>query len=207
MVLVPEDAARSLLLLPPGRATDIAVQSARDEENDALVPEIASALDEPVRVVTRAQMLGAYRVQSGRTGTLAFAMLAPAILGLLLLVAATASGGASARADVGKLKMIGWSSGEVARLHVLEVGIVGIVAVGLALSAAYAGLFVFGGASVASTVLGWKTEAPFLLLSTEGAALSLLVIGAAVLVPCLVAAVVPAVRLARTDPVELTEAP
>jgi hypothetical protein len=207
IVFVPKDAALALLLMRPGAATDIAVESARDEENDALVSEIAKTVQVPVRVTTRAQMLGAYRVQTGRTGTVAFVMLVPAILGLILLVGATASGGTTARADVGKLKLMGWSSGDVARLHVTEVGMVSLVAVGLGLSVAYAGLFLFGGSSVAGTVLGWKTELPYLLLSTEGAALSLLVIGASVLVPCLVAALVPAFRLARTDPAELAEAP
>ena len=206
VVLVPADTARALLLLPPEKATDIAVESARDEENDALVPEIAAAVSEPLRVVTRAEMLGAYRVQSGQRATLAFLTLTPSVLALLLIVALTASGGASARSDVGKLKLMGWTSGEVARLHLTEMSLVASLAVGLGLTAAYAGLFLLGGVTVTTVLLGWSSN-PHLALSTEGAALALLLTGASVLVPCLVAALVPAFRLARVDPIELTESP
>jgi ABC-type lipoprotein release transport system permease subunit len=207
VALAPVDVVRALLLIPAHRATDIAVESARDEENDALVVEIAEALKEPVRVVTRAQMLGSYRVQAGQRATLAFVLIAPAILALLLLVGITASGGPTARADVGKLKLIGWTSGDVARLHVLEVSLVGVLAVGLGTVAAYAGLFLLGGSTVTTTLLGWRSSTPHLVLSTEGAALSMVVVAASVLLPCVVAALLPAFRLARVDPMELTEAP
>lgn len=207
VVFLPVEEARVLLLLPGQRATDIAVESARDQENDALVLEIAEALNEPVRVVTRAQMLGAYRVQAGQRATLVFILIAPALLALLLLVGVTASGGPNARADVGKLKLIGWTSGDVARLHVLEVSLVGGLAVGLGIVGAYAGLFLLGGSTVTTTLLGWRTSTPHLMLSTEGAALSMLVVAASVLLPCVVAAVLPALRLARVDPMELTETP
>ncbi len=204
VVLVPPEVARSLLLLPPGRATDLAVRTARDEENDVLVPEIAEAMPHPVRVTTRAEMLGAYRVQLGRRGSLAFVALLPALLSLVLIVAAAVSGGPRTRAEVGKLKMIGWTTHDVARLHLTEMGVVGSVAVGTGLAAAYAGLFVFGGGSVATTVLGWESVQPSLRLSTEGAALSMIVIAASIIVPCLAASLVPALRLARTDPAVLT---
>ena len=207
LVLVPVDTARSLLLLPPNTATDIAVQSARDEENEALVGEIADALAFPVRVTTRAEMLGSYRTQTGRAGSIAFLMLLPALLGLVLVVAVTAAGGASTRIEVGKLKLLGWTSGDVARLHSLEVGLVAGAAVALGLCAAYAGLFLLGGASVVTPVFGWTDSQPHLLFSTEGAVLSLLVIGACVFIPCLVAALVPSFRLARSDPAELVEGP
>lgn len=207
VVLVPVDTARSLLLLPPKGATDIAVQSARDEENEVLVTEIAGALDFPVRVTTRAEMLGAYRTQSGRTGSIAFVMLIPSMLGLVLVVATAAAGGASARVDVGKLKLLGWTSGDVARLHALEVGLVSTVAIAVGLSAAYAGLLLLGGASVVAPVFGWRGTQPHLMLSTEGAALSLLVIAACIFVPCMVAALVPSFRLARSDPADLVEGP
>ncbi len=207
LTLVPSEVARTLLLLPDGKATDIAVESVRDEENDALVIEIGKTLDTPVRVTTRAQMLGAYRVQTARSGTFAFASLLPALLGLLLLIWVTSTGGVSARSDVGKLKLMGWSSGEVALLHITETGLVGIVSVGIGLVFAYLGLFVFGGVSVATTVLGWSNQPPHLVLSTEGAALSMLVVGACVLLPCLAAVLFPAWRLARVDPIELVEGP
>ncbi len=206
VVFVPADTARALLLLPPDKATDIAVDSARDEENDALVREIAVAVSAPLRVVTRAEMLGAYQVQSGQRATLAFLSLTPSVLALLLIVALTASGGASARSDVGKLKLMGWTSGEVARLHLAEMSFVAIVAVGMGLTVSYTGLFPLGGVTVTAVLLGWSSN-PHLALSTEGAALALLLTGASVLLPCLVAALVPAFRLARVDPIELTESP
>lgn len=207
LVLLHATDARTLLLIPGGSATDIAIESARDEENDALVTEIARVIDHPVRVTTRAQMLGAYRSQLGRAGTLSFIVLVPSILGLLLLAGITASGGDHARADVGKLKLVGWTTGEVVTLHAIEMGFVAFVSVGIGLTTAYAGLFGLDGVTIVTTLLGWEANGPALVLSTEGAIVTMLIIGASVLLPCLVAAAIPSLRLSSTDPLELVEAP
>ena len=205
VVLVPTTTARKLLLLGDGMATDLAIDTARDEENDALAREVAAVLGYPVRVTTRAQMLGAYRTQLSDRGGLGWMMLGPALLAVVLLILAAASGGPGARHDVGKLKLIGWSTGEVARLHVTQMGVVGFVGVGLGLIGAYVGVHVAGGTSILAPLLGFSEGPSQLVLDTEGAILVLVVVGACALLPCMIAALVPAFRLAREDPTNLLE--
>jgi predicted lysophospholipase L1 biosynthesis ABC-type transport system permease subunit len=196
-----------LLLLGDEMATDLAIDTARDEENEVLVREVAAVLEYPTRVTTRAQMLGAYRTQLSERGGLGLVMLAPALMAVVLLVLAAASGGPGARHDVGKLKLIGWSTGDVVRLHGTQMGLVGFAAVGLGLIAAYVGVHVAGGSSVVAPLLGIRDAPPRLVLDTEGAVLALVVVGACVLLPCMIAALVPAMRLAREDPTNLLEDP
>lgn len=88
-----EQLARSALLIPSGSATDIAVQSARPEEDEALVREIAQAVQHPVRVVTRAQMRGAWQTRAGSRGTVRMIALLPALLAVVLLAGSLSRGG------------------------------------------------------------------------------------------------------------------
>ncbi|MBI5548073.1 MAG: hypothetical protein HY901_29690 [Deltaproteobacteria bacterium] len=207
LVVVPAGVARRLLLLPEATATDIAVTSVRAEEDDALVGEIARALGYPVRVTTRAQMRGAFRSFTGERGGLWLLLALPAILALALIVGQIASGGAGARLEAGRLKLLGWTTWDVARLHLAEALIPGGLAAATGLAAAYVGVFALGGGPAAALLLGFQRVAPSLALSTEGALLALLQVGAVVLAPCAVAALIPAARLARSDPADLLEAP
>jgi len=207
LVIVPEGIARTLLLLPEGRATDLAVTSVRSEEDEALVTEIARALGYPVRVTTRAQMRGAFRSLTAQRGGLWLLFALPAILGLALVVGQVASGGPAARLEAGKLKLLGWTTWDVARLHLVEALVPAGLASALGLALSYTGVFGFGGGPAAALLLGFERIAPGIGLATEGAVLALAQVGAVVLLPCVLAALLPAARLAREDPADLLEAP
>jgi ABC-type lipoprotein release transport system permease subunit len=207
IVFVAPAVAQRLLLLESVDATDIAVDSVRDEENDALVRAIAEQLPRPVRVTTRAQMRGAWLTQAQRRTGLGLVAMAPSILALVLVVAVTAAGGEDDRRRVGKLKLVGWTTSSVARLYLLRMGLVAGAAVALGLSCAYLLVFPFGLGQPVLLALGWDAVTPHLLLDAQGAAASLLWVGAFALAPCLVAAVIPVYSVARTDPAELLEAP
>lgn len=205
-VMVSPSSARKLLMLGEGQATDIAIDTTREQENDALAREIGAASAVPLRVVTRAQLVQAYGAQRGQRAGLLVAMLVPAALALALLVAGIVAAGDSARRDVGKLKLVGWSTGQIALLHWAEVGLPATMGATVGLATAYAQVFLLGGGQWLSLALGWGASAPALWLDTEGAVLAMIQVGALVLVPCTVAALLPAWWLARTDPIELVEA-
>ena len=206
-VQVSLQAARGLLLLNDGDVTDFAVDTARSEENDAIAGEVAAAVAHPARAVTRAQMRGAYLAQAGQRGGVTFLVIVPSILALALIVAGVASGEAGARRDVGKLKLLGWTTRNVATLHLLEVGLVAFAGAGAGLVSAYAQVFLLGAGPLIALLLGWSDAPPNLTLDPTGTVLALLQIAALVFVPCAVAAIVPSWRLARTDPADLLEGP
>jgi hypothetical protein len=207
LVLVSVAAARRLLLLHEGDATDVAVRAVHPQEEEALAREIPAGAPWPLRVVTRKQLDGAYMAQLGQRMGLTTMTLVPSILALALLVAGIAAGGDKARREVGKLKLLGWSTGQVAMLHVLEVAVPAGAGAFAGLALGYAQLFVFGGGNLTAAVLGWGDIAPHFWLDSTGAALAMVQIAALVLAPCGVAAAVPSWRLAHADPVQLIEAP
>lgn len=207
LVIVPMAVARRFLLLPEPLATDLAVASVRQEEDEALVPEIARALGRPVRVSTRAQMAKAFHALSSQRSGLWLLLALPTLLGLALVVAAVATGGPDARVEAGRLKLLGWTTWDVARLHLVGALAPAAAAAALALSASYAGIFLFGGGPAAALLLGFDDLAPSLSLTPEGALLVLAEVAGLVLAPCAFAALLPAVRLARADPSELLESP
>ncbi len=207
MVLVSMAAARRLLLLGDDDATDVAIRAVQPQEEEALAREVAADAPWPLRVVTRKQLDGAYMAQLGQRGGLTTMTLVPSILALALLVAGIAAGGDKARREVGKLKLLGWSTGQIATLHLLEVAVPAGAGTFAGVALGYAQLFVFGGGSLTATVLGWEGTAPHLWLDSTGAALTMVQVAALVLAPCGVAAAVPSWRLAHADPIELIEAP
>lgn len=205
VLLAPEDVVRRLLLLPEGRATDLAIDSVRPEEDDVLVQEVVTSLDYPVRVGTRSTMRSAYQAQLGQRGGLAALLLLPSLLAVALVVGLVAAGGPEARAEVGKLKLLGFTTFDVVRLFLAETAVVAFVAVGLGLVFAWAAVFVAGGAPVVSLLAGWGPAAPLLRLDGTGATLVLAELSALLLGPVLLAAAVPAIRLGQTDPASLLE--
>jgi ABC-type lipoprotein release transport system permease subunit len=207
VVYAPASLARRALLLDSSHATDVAVESIRPEEDDALVREIAARLGYPVRVVTRAQMRGAWQTRAGMTGTIRLLALSPALLTVLLLAVSLAMGGPESRQDAGKLKLAGWQTRHVAWLFALQSMSVCTASVGIGLVIAYVLVIPLGAGPLLGPFFGWTASLPQLTLDAGGAVQVLLLVGGIMMVPILGASFLPAWRVARIDPAELLEAP
>jgi len=203
----PAPLASRALLLDSDHATDIAVESVRPEEDDALVRDLAAGLGYPVRVVTRAQMRGVWQTRAGMRGTLRLMALTPALLTVLLLAAALAMGGSESRRDAGKLKLAGWQTRDVAWLFALQSMSICTASVGLGLVVAYVLVIPLGAGPLLGPLFGWTTSTPHLILDAGGAVQVLLLVGGIMMVPILGASLLPAWRAARIDPADLLEAP
>lgn len=205
VVLVDEEAARWLLGIPEGHATDLALEVFHEEEADALRAALSHELPFPARVMTRADLRGVHGEVLGRRGTLAGIAAVPAGLALLLLVVATAREGVGRRREVGLLKTLGWTTGDVVRLHMLRALQVGLPATALGLALAYALVFTPGVRWPGELLLGWQGGGPALHLDPAGAALVMLEVAGLVLVPWLVATAWPVARGAAVDPQAMLE--
>jgi hypothetical protein len=206
VVLVDEEAARWLLGIPEGFATDLALDVFHEEEADALRAALGHALPFPARVMTRADARGVHGDVLGRRGGLAGIAAVPAALALLLLVAATAREGVGRRREVGLLKTLGWTTADVVRLHMLRALLVGLPATALGLAAAYGLVFWPGVSWPGELLLGWQGRGPALHLDPAGATLVMLEVAGLVLIPWLVATVWPVARGAAEDPQAMLEA-
>ena len=206
VVLVDEEAARWLLGIPEGAATDLALEVFHEQEADALRAALGHALPFPARVMTRADARGVHGDVLGRRGALAGIAAVPAALALLLLVVATAREGLGRRREVGLLKTLGWTTGDVMRLHMLRALVVALPATAVGLAGAYGLVFRPGVRWPGELLLGWQGRGPALHLDPGGAALVMLEVAGLVLIPWLVATAWPVARGAAEDPQAMLEA-
>ncbi len=200
VVLVSPSDARPLLGLAPGEASDLAIQVFHDNEEEAIVPDLIEAFPWPVHIRRRSETLDGYTAGLGRRGSLAMLTLTPALLGLVLLVVAAWRDGLANRREVGLLKALGWTTGDVVRLRLWRAAIVGVPAVVLGLVLAYELVFWPGASWLGEVLLGWPQRPVLLTLQPGSAALLLFEVSALVLLPWFAAALWPALRTATSQP-------
>ncbi len=204
VVLCAED-ARRLLGLPEGHASDLALRVFHEEEEEAILPDLSTAFPWPVRIATRSETVGLYAGGTARRGGIALVLTVPAILAAVLLVAGSARDRIGRQREVGLLKAMGWTTGDLVRLHLLRSAAVGLPATALGMLFAY-GLVLWPGVRWPGALLfGWQGPAPLLILTPAGAFLTLLEVGALVFVPWLAANLWAAAKGASADPQDLIQ--
>ncbi|OQX05066.1 MAG: hypothetical protein BWK76_27955 [Desulfobulbaceae bacterium A2] len=201
LVLLHMDDARRLLGLQAHEASDLAVEVHHPAEEQALPADLAAAMPWPVRISGRSESLAALRGGLTRRGGLGFMVALPAMLALLLLVLGAARQQAG-RWELGLLKALGWSSGDILRRHLWQGLLLGLPALALGLALAEMLACGSGGSLVAGWLLDWPGPAPQLVLDAATVFVPLALLGAALLLPWLTALVLPVV-LAAADPLQL----
>ncbi|RJQ75437.1 MAG: ABC transporter permease [Desulfobacteraceae bacterium] len=170
VVAVHADDARRLLGLTAEQASDLALEVFHEEEVQALVPVLAAAFDWPVQVVTRQEQLVRQQADIARRTGMILVGFAPALLALALVVAALGAEGRRKRGEIGLLKALGWTGGELLQLQLYRGMLVGLPALTAGVACAYGVLFWPGAAWLARWLFDWTGPAPGLYLSVQGAA-------------------------------------
>jgi len=201
ILLAPQD-LQSLLGLAPGLVSDLAVWVLHESEIEAIRPDLKRALPFPVRISSIKESLGAAEAQIKRAAGLRSLLLLPALLALTLLSLAMARIQLGARREIGLLKALGWSGGEIIRLQLSRGLIIALPALALGWTAAYLLIFGSGLRWAGPLLFGWSGPPPQLLLDPSGALLTLLELGALVIAPWMAAIALPALRSVQADPEE-----
>lgn len=180
-VLVHVDDARTLLGLGPDQASDLVLDVFHEEAVAALCAELAAAFAWPVHITTRSDHLGRGLAGISRNGGLALLVCGPAFLAMTLVAVAAGLWGRRRRWEMGLLKALGWTGGDILRLTVFRGLLVGVPAMAAGAATAYIVLFLPGMRWVARLVFGWTGPAPAFYLSANGAlavsALTVLMVG------------------------------
>lgn len=203
VVLLEISDARELLGLGPDEASDLAVEVFHEAEEEAILPDLASAFPFPVRITTRREAVGAAVASLSRDGGLGLMLLVPTLLAMGLFVATAIRIGAGSRREIGLYKSCGWTTGELVRLELTKSLAVGVPGILLGLAVAWVLVFWPGITWPGALLLGWRSTPPPLTLDAGGAVIVLLGVAAFVLAPWLLASIVPAVRSALADPGDL----
>jgi hypothetical protein len=169
VVVVHIDEARALLGLDSGQASDLALDVFHDDEVQALLPDLAAAFDWPVQITTRVEQQGRHLAHISRSTGLACLAILPLLLSVATTVVAAGIWGRRPR-ETGVLRAVGWTGGDLLRLHLYRGCLVGFPAAAVGVLAAYLLLFRPGMTWAARLLFGWSGPAPALYLTPLGSA-------------------------------------
>jgi hypothetical protein len=205
LVLLNAQDARKLIRLPDGYSSDLALDVFHEEEQDAILADLAAAFPWPVRCVTRRQSAAMYAGGLNRGSTLTTITAIPAVLAICLLVAVNIRKSMGRQSDLGIMKAMGWTTGDIVRLQLYRALAVGLPSAVIGVCLSYF-LVCWPGTQWLGTIfLDWETIPPKLYLEPEGAITVLLEVAGFVLAPVIGSALAPAARAATADVHELIE--
>ena len=200
LVLLSEADYARLFGLPADRYTDIALQVPNAKEV-ATVAEKVTRLYPDARPITREEIRRTYEAVFDWRSGLTVAILFGAVLAFALVAWDKAAGlSAEERREIGILKAIGWETGDVLAVKLLEGAVVSFTAFALGWLAAWGHLYVTDAPLFAPVLRGWSTLSPARRLDPAVSGLEVLTLFVLTVVPYTVATVVPAWRAATTDP-------
>lgn len=205
LVLLNVVDARKLIGLPDGYASDLAVDVFHENEQDAILADLTDAFPWPVRCTTRRQSAGIYAGRFSRDSALNAITVTPAVLAICLLVAVNIRRSIGRQTDIGIMKAMGWTTGDIVRLQLYRALAVGLPSAVIGICLAFFLVYGPGSGRLAELFLNWETLPPNLHLEPRGAVTVLLQVAGCVLAPVVVSALTPAVRAATTDAHELIE--
>jgi ABC-type lipoprotein release transport system permease subunit len=200
LVLVTEGDFRRLLGVPEGTFTDLALRVRNPREVRTVAEKVTRALPD-TRPVTREEVLRTYDAVFAWREGIGLLLVTGALLAFVIFAWDRAAGlSAEERREVGILKAIGWETGDVLQMKLLEGAAVSVTAFLLGLGAAYVHVF-WGGAPLLAPVLkGWATLYPAFQLPPRVAPLEVGTLFALTVLPYTAATLVPTWRAAITDP-------
>ena len=204
-VVVHIDKARELLGLPPGYASDIAIDVFNSAEETAILPDLHAAFPRPVRITTRTEAAGIQAAKLAHRGGVAIAALVPAILSLCLLVIVTVRERLGQRSEIGLLKALGWTTGNVVTVQVMRAVSISVIAVIGGMLAAF--ILIFRLNKTWSSILypDWQGIPIHLSINPLDLTLPILEITGLVILPFLVATIGAVLRCTACDPREMLE--
>lgn len=205
VVLLHKKDAMRLLGLPEGFASDLAVHVFNEEEQSAILPDLAKAFPWPVRITTRRETAGYYSASYSKRGGIVVVALIPSIMALALLMFYLVRERTGRNHEVGLLKSLGWTTVDIVRVQVSRSLFISLPAAALGSLISYVMVFRPGTTWPGSFFFGWDRTAPALNLDAAGAVLVLLEIACLVIVPFVAAALWPALQSGAADPQELIE--
>ena len=206
IVLLHIDDARDLLGIPDGYASDLAIEVFNPAEENAILPDLTAAFPWTVRITTRTESAGIYAAELARIGGMAVAFLVPALLALCLLVAVTVRDRFGRRFEIGLLKALGWTTGDIVRLQVSRTCLIGIPGATGGMILAFLLVF-WPNANWPGRLLcpEWQALTSRLSFSPGDAGLMLLEVTGLVVLPFLAATIGTVLRCAVADPQEMLE--
>jgi ABC-type lipoprotein release transport system permease subunit len=200
LLLTQEGDARTVLGVPEGMATDIAIHLGNPDEG-AVVTELVEESLPGARVLEKRLLRRTYELTFDERGGIVAAMGLPALVALLLLAWERLTGlSEGERREIGILKAIGWETRDVLTARVYESVAIALAGTSIGVALAYVFVFVAEAPGLRDALFGWSALYPrFRLVPTVDTAQVLTLLGT-VVVPYVALSLLPAFRAATLDP-------
>lgn len=200
VVLLRVDEWRRFFGVPPGVATDLAVQVANSNEVATVTRKIQELLPN-VRVIGRDSILQTYDAVFDWRSSLVVLAFSGALATFAIFAWDRAAGlGVEESKNIGVLRAIGWSVPDVLKLKMWEGASLSIAAFLTGGLAAHLHVFHFGAGMLAPLLKGWSVLFPEFHLKPHDEPLQLLTVFMLTVVPYVVGTLAPAWTAAITDP-------
>ena len=203
LVLLDAGDARRLLGLHQHQASDLVLDVFHIEEADSLARELSTAFPWPVQVTTRHAVRTAYAAHFAGRGAAGLLSFIPAVLALVLLILALGMWRLHGYLGMGLMKAMGWTSGDLLRLHLARAIIMGCPALVAGLIGALGICFFPAGNWLTRLLFDWS--GPSLGLSPEGALTSFALAAVMVFLPYLTASFWSGWQAVQADPMDLIQ--
>jgi ABC-type lipoprotein release transport system permease subunit len=202
VLLVDIEDARTILDVPPGQVTDIALRLSNPEEATVVTRAIHEKAPE-LRVLDNRILGRTHRLTYGRRAGIVLAAALPALLVMLILAWDKIGGlAASERREIAVQKAVGWSTADVLYAKLYESVLVGALAAGAGIALSYTWVFILGAPFLREVLSGWSVLYPGTPLTPAIDLADLLGLLAMVLLPFTAVAIIPAWRAAVLDPMQ-----
>jgi len=203
VILIHPADARHLFNIPEDYATDLAIDVFHEIEEAALIPELVSAFPWPVQILTKTDLRKAYAAGFSFRSGITLLVLLPAILGLLMLTAATVKEGTAKIAETGLLKALGWTVNDIVRLQLIRACFIGVPALFAGAVVSYMIVCSSVARHLFSIWFQWEYPAPGITVNTGDVFMLLMACAATVFIPFLSAVLWPVLKSSATDPGDL----
>lgn len=154
LIIMNGDDARRLLGIPPDHATDITVNAFHDTEIAAISAEVTAALPFTIHIDDKASATGRHHAAAVAANGSRTARFFPAILAMVLLVVVNLRQQYANSREIGLLKAVGWSAGDIHRQHMFAALWVSVPAVSIGAAATWAAVALQGGAGLSALLWG-----------------------------------------------------
>ncbi len=160
LMLMSELDFRDLFGIPAGAYTDLAVRVPNPQEVQTVAVKLEEALPD-TRVVLGREIRRTYEAVFDWRGGMLVTFLGGCILAFIVFSWDKASGlSAEEKREIGILKAIGWETSDVLLLKLWEGAAVTVTSFLAGFALAYAHVFLFNGALIASVIKGWSVLYP-----------------------------------------------
>ena len=200
LVLVTEGAFRAIFGIPDGYAIDLAA-TIRNQKECATIAEKITEILPDTRPVLREEIQRTYAsLFDWRSGYIVV-LLSGAVLAFLIFAWDKATGlTAEERSEIGILKALGWDTADVLLLKFWEGTVICLTAFLLGSLAAYLHVFLTNAPLFEHSLKGWAILYPSFKLTPAFDAYQLAAVFGLTVVPYTLITIVPAWRVAVTDP-------